>query len=112
MEEGIDSYQFVEYRPSSTLTEGSSFEFHIPGSGALYTDWSTSRLVLKVKIAQADGRSPPNPNTGAPVNLTLYSLFHQVDVLVRGKKLLPKWELIILTYISWVLFCFMEWASK
>ena len=32
VEEGIESYQFVEYRPSSTLSEGSSFEFHIPGS--------------------------------------------------------------------------------
>ena len=87
VEEGIESYQFVEYRPSSTLTEGSSFEFHIPGSGALYTDWSTTRLVLKVRMLQADGSAPPNPNTGAPVNLTLQSLFRQVDVLVGGKNI-------------------------
>ena len=87
VEEGIDSYQFVEYRPSSTLSEGSSFEFHIPGLGALYTDWSTSRLVLKVRMTQADGTAPPNPNTGAPVNLTLHSLFRQVDVLVDGKNI-------------------------
>ena len=87
VEEGIESYQFVEYRPSSTLSEGSSFEFHIPGSGALYTDWSTSRLVLKVRMVQADGSPPPNPNTGAPVNLTLQSLFRQVDVLVGGKNI-------------------------
>ena len=87
VEEGIESYQFVEYRPSSTLSEGSSFEFHIPGSGALYTDWSTTRLVLKVRMLQADGSPPPNPNTGAPVNLTLQSLFRQVDVLVGGKNI-------------------------
>ena len=85
VEEGIESYQVVEYRPSSTLSEG-SFEFHIPGSGALYTDWNTSRLVLKVRMVQADG-SPPNPNTEAPVNLTLQSLFCQVDVLVGGKNI-------------------------
>ena len=80
VEEGIESYQFVEYRPSSTLSEGSSFEFHIPGSGAR----STTRLVLKVRMVQADGSPPPSPNTGAPVNLTLQSLFRQVDVLVGG----------------------------
>ena len=87
VEEGIESYQFVEYRPSSTLSEGSSFEFHIPGSGALYTDWSTTRLVLKVRMLQADGSPPPSPDTGAPVNLTLQSLFRQVDVLVGGKNI-------------------------
>ena len=87
VEEGIESYQFVKYRPSSTLSEGSSFEFHIPGLGALYTDWSTTRLVLKVRMVQADGSPPPSPNTGAPVNLTLQSLFRQVDVLVGGKNI-------------------------
>ena len=74
VEEGIESYQFVEYRPSSTLSEGSSLEF------------SHTRLVLKVRMTQADGTPPPNPNTGAPVNLTLQSLFRQVNVLVGGKN--------------------------
>ena len=87
VEEGIEYFQFVEYRPSSTLSEGSSFEFHIPGLGALYTDWSTSRLVLKVKMVQADRSPPPSPNTGAPVNLTLQSLFRQADVLVSEKNM-------------------------
>ena len=111
VEEGIESYQFVEYRPSST--EGSSFEFHIPGSGALYTDWTTTRLVLKVGMAQADGSSPPTPNTGAPVNLTLQSLFRQVDVLVGGKNITSE---VGINYpykaIMDIFFFFLEWGSK
>ena len=38
-------------------------------------------------MTQADRSPLPTPNTGAPVNLTLQSLFRQVDVLVGGKNI-------------------------
>ena len=84
VEGGIEKFQFVEYRPTTTITEGASIDFTIPGSGASYIDWKKSRMYVKCRITRSDGTTLTEDDHVGPVNLTLHSLFRQVDVLVGG----------------------------
>ena len=96
----IESSQWVEYRPITSLTDSGPIEFSITGSGEEYVDLSESYLQVTAKIVQPDGgdlvqssdTSGTVTGTDAgigPVNLWLHSLFSQVDVSLNDRLVTP-----------------------
>ena len=51
----IESSQWVEYRPITTLNDSSPIEFVITGSGEKYVDLSESYLQVTAKILKTNG---------------------------------------------------------
>jgi hypothetical protein len=80
----VENGKYVEYRPVSTLTNGSPIEFDISSSGDDYIDFANSYLHVKVKITRASGNNLEVGDTVGPVNSFLHSLFSQVDVSLNG----------------------------
>ena len=52
----------------------------IDGTGDEYLDLYHTNLYVEAKVVCADGSALPEDTDVAPVNLTLHSLFSQVDV--------------------------------
>jgi hypothetical protein len=80
----VESGAYVEYRPVSTLTDGSPIEFDIASSGDDYIDLANSYLYVKARLNRADGSDLEAADTVGPVNNLLHSLFSQVDVSLNG----------------------------
>ena len=76
--------QYVDYRPTSLLSSGGPLNFTIPPTGSQYIDLKKTSidLHLKVKVIKADGTAPEVEEVVSPVNLTLHSIFNQVDVQI------------------------------
>ena len=92
----IESSQWVEYRPITTLSDSSPIEFVITGSGEEYADLSESYLQVTAKILKANGGDLVQTKSSdgtvtrddadvGPVNLWLHSLFSQVDVSLNER---------------------------
>jgi len=75
--------QYVDYRPTSLLSSGGSLNFTIPPTGSQYINLKKTHLQLKAKIVKADGTAPKATELVSPINLTLHSLFSQVDVQLQ-----------------------------
>ena len=60
-------------------------EFRIPGNNAEYIDLSHSKLKVKARIVKSDGSPIKAENHVALVNLSLSSIFRQVDVQMQEK---------------------------
>jgi hypothetical protein len=73
----VESGKYVEYRPVSTLQNGSPIEFDIASSGDDYIDFANSYLHVKVKITKANGNNLADDDAVGPVNNFLHSLFSQ-----------------------------------
>lgn len=83
----ILSREWIDFRPVNQVTDASVLDFNIPPQGASYIDLKRSVLNIKVKLIRGDG-SPLQDGEGlAPVNLTLHSIFRQVDVTFQQKNL-------------------------
>ena len=87
----IESTQWIEHRPITTLSDSSPIEFVIIGSGEEYVDLSETYLQVRAKIVKANegnldqtkdanGVVTGNDAAVGPVNLWLHSLFSQIDV--------------------------------
>ena len=76
----IESSQFIEYKPVTSLTDTSPIEFSIPGHGDEYVDLTRTMIHVKVQIVKGDGSNLPDGALVGPVNNFLHSLFSQVDV--------------------------------
>lgn len=74
-----EKIQYVDYRPTSSLSSGGSIDFTISPLANQYIDLKKTYLFARAKITKADGTAT-NIDKVAPVNLTLHSLFNQVDV--------------------------------
>ena len=91
----IESLQWVEYRPITTLSDSSPIKFVINGSGEEYVDLSESYLQVTAKILKlvqtkgADGTVTGDDADVGPVNLWLHSLFSQVDVSLNERLVTP-----------------------
>ena len=85
IEQGLD----IEYHPFSALKQGGPIQFHIEGTGDEYLDLYNSYLYVEAKVVQADGTPLPEDVNVAPVNLTLHSLFSQVDITLNKKLVTP-----------------------
>ena len=85
VETTVEQVQFIEFLPSSTISKGSVIEFRIPGTSAEYIDLSRSKLKVKARIVKSDGSPIKAENHVALVNLSLSSIFRQVDVQMQEK---------------------------
>ena len=74
---------WVSYRPVSQITKGSPIQFTIPGSSSDYKDLKKSLLYVKVRIKKQNGQSITNEDKVGFSNLTLQSLFRQVDLSLQ-----------------------------
>jgi hypothetical protein len=76
---------YVEYHPLSALIDSGPIEFAIPGTGEDYLDLNNTMLKVSAKITKSDTTNVADGDVVGPVNLTLHSLFQQVDVSLNDK---------------------------
>jgi hypothetical protein len=76
-----------EFTPLSALQHGAPIEFAVTGTDLLYLDLSKSYLYVRAKITDAGGANIAANVQVAPINLTLHSLFSNVDVEIGGKMI-------------------------
>ena len=67
------------YLPGTALANQQPIEFTVKRANNLYLDLNDSYMVVRVKITNADGTNI-GANTAGPVNLTLHSLFREIEV--------------------------------
>ena len=77
---GIQEVKWINYRPTSQVTNSSALEFNIPGTSPEYVDLGRTYLNIKLKVTHADGSSLMPDENVALTNLALHSLFRQCDV--------------------------------
>jgi hypothetical protein len=76
----IESSAMVEYNPVSALAHNLAIEFNVLGCGQDYIDLASSLLYVQAKIVRADGADIDHTDDVGPVNLTLHSLFSDVQL--------------------------------
>jgi hypothetical protein len=79
---------WVDYAPNNAITEDAPIEFNIEANSLRYVDLSKTLLNVKAKVVKGDGTDIANTDNVAPINLTLQSLWRQVD-LSLGQIPLP-----------------------
>ena len=79
----VQKKQWIQYRPTAQITQGSPLEFLIPGTGSQYTDLKHTYLSLIVRILKEDGSTCPLLEKVGPVNIPLHSLFNQVELFLN-----------------------------
>ena len=104
---GIESYHYLDFRPSAKANEGDCIEFNIDNQTASYIDLSKCRLHVKCQILLGNGDVLPgitnvaDPDTGKPTpsipdkarvaicNLFYGAMFRQVEVMLQQKVISP-----------------------
>ena len=92
----IQKEYWVEFNPIAAITDSSVIEFNIPGTSVDYINLAKTRLHVKYIITDEKGvpihnkppsaGQPPTPSHQvAPINLTLHSIFRQVDIALNQK---------------------------
>ena len=71
----MESGNWIEYHPLTSVADGSPIEFEISGTDEDYIDFGNSLLYVKAKISCADGTNLADDANAGPVNLFLHSLF-------------------------------------
>jgi len=77
---------YREYAPIAALTHGAPIEIYVERSDN-YLDLNKSYLYVKCKITKPDGTNLAAADRVGPVNLTLHSLFSNIDLELCGKQL-------------------------
>lgn len=83
----IESGQWIQYSPISSITDEGPIEFLVPGAGDEYIDLSHTMLHIKARILNQD--SSKTEISVAPVNNWLHSLFNQLDIYLNQKLISP-----------------------
>jgi hypothetical protein len=79
----IESSCVAKYCPISSISHGLPLEFFISGSGQEYIDIANTQLAVKAKITRANGDNIDGTDHVSAVNLTLHSLFSELDFKVN-----------------------------
>ena len=94
----VQSSQWVEHRPLTSLSDSAPVEFMITGSGEEYVDLSETYIQVTARITKSNGADLVTIGEGGaagadagigPVNNWLHSLFSQVDVSLNGRLITP-----------------------
>jgi hypothetical protein len=89
VEIGTKQEHMIEYRPISPLRPGQTVEFSVGASAQYYLDLSRTRLCLNVRILHENGDPIDTDEKVALVNLSMHSIFRQVDLMLDGKNISP-----------------------
>ena len=84
-ERAIKEVKWINYRAVSQISNSSCIEFNISGTSSDYILLSKTRLYVQLRLLKADGTPVTNLDNVALVNLSLHSLFRQVDVMLNQK---------------------------
>ena len=84
-EVSLERGKWVTHEPVSSVADGGSISFLSPGTED-YVDLSKTILVVRAKVAKADGSNLDQNTKAGPVNNFLHCLFEQVDVYLQGKQ--------------------------
>jgi hypothetical protein len=76
----IEYATVLEYSPVSAIAHMLPIEFNVSGSGDSYIDMNNTQLYVRAKITRANGDAIDQTDQVAPVNLTMHSLFSEVDL--------------------------------
>ena len=76
----IESCTMVEFHPVSSIVHGLPIEFNVGGSGQDYIDLANTLLYIRAKITRANGEDIDNNDVVAPINLTLHSMFSEMEL--------------------------------
>ena len=85
VESSVDEVQYIVFLPTSTISDGSVIEFRIPGTSSEYVDLQRCRLKVKLRIVDNQGTPIIAEDQVGLVNLSLSSIFRQVDVQMQEK---------------------------
>ena len=69
------------------MKPGQTVEFNVGATSQYYMDLSRTRLCANVRILGEDGNTLPANSDVAFINLSLHSIFRQVDLFLNGKNL-------------------------
>lgn len=83
----VQSRQWVDYRPVSLMTEGSALEFNVPASPSDYIDLKKTVLQIKARVTRLEGTPITDTDNVSPINLTLQTMFSQVDLSLQQQPL-------------------------
>ena len=87
VQNNVNKWFMREFTPLAALTHGSQIEFAVPGSNELTMDLSKSYIIVRAQITKADDTAPLAAAEVGPVNLTLHSMFSNVDIELGGKMI-------------------------
>lgn len=85
----IYKQEWMNFRPVNPITKGSPIQFTISSASSDYRNLKKMMLHVKCKILKADGKAVDDKDKVAFVNLTLHSLFKQVDVALQQTVVNP-----------------------
>jgi hypothetical protein len=77
--------EWITYRPVSQITKGAPIQFCVSGSSSDYKDLRKMTLHLKCRIVKQNGEGINQTDSVGLVNLSLQSLFRQVDFSLNQK---------------------------
>ena len=86
--DSVERVQFIEYRPINQVSAQNPIDIIIPGSGD-YIDMSRSLLHVKFKVVRSDGTPMTDTDYVSMVNLSLESMFNQVEVYLNSTLVSP-----------------------
>ncbi len=86
---GVESVEWVGFRPVSQLSSNAPLEFSIPGHSTSYIDLKRTRLQVKIKLVKTDGTPVVATSKVGLVNLSLQSMWSQLDVSLQHQVISP-----------------------
>lgn len=87
MNTAIYRKEWVSYRPVSQITKGSPIQFSIGGTSSDYKDLKKMVLHVKARIVKPGGQPITEEDDVGFSNLTLQSMFKQVDISLQQNNL-------------------------
>ena len=81
---GIESVEWLDYRPTTSYSQGSPIDFCVPATGLQYIDLKRTFITFEPELVDAHGISQTSENH-AVVNNILHSAFLQIEVLLNQK---------------------------
>ena len=87
IEKAIQETTWINHRPVSQISNNSIIEFNINGTSSHYVLLSKTRLHVKVRLLKDDGEPVASTDNVALVNLSLHSLFRQVDIMLNQQNI-------------------------
>ena len=83
IERAVHEVDWINYRPVGQISKSSAIQFDISGSSTEYISLAKTRLHVKVRILRPDGTPVDTTDVVSLTNLSLHSIFRQVDVSLQ-----------------------------
>ena len=92
VDQGVESIEWVDYRPTGVVAAGAPLEFNVPGTGSSYIDLKGITFSMALRILKNDGSSLKwEPGEDAKkdivslINMPAHSMFKTVEMYIQQK---------------------------